>query len=101
MARAYDVTLKISLNHRFATLMLAFAMLAGSLYLFFTMPTGFIPSQDSSFLFGMTQAGEDISFESMSAHHMAIVRHPATAAGSEEHRRVRDERQPGVLFSRV
>ena len=73
MARAYDVTLKISLNYRFATLMLAFAMLAGSLYLFFTMPTGFIPSQDSSFLFGMTQAGEDISFESMSAHHMAIV----------------------------
>ncbi|MGD0783081.1 MAG: efflux RND transporter permease subunit, partial [Candidatus Aminicenantales bacterium] len=73
MARAYDVTLKISLNHRFATLMLALLMLAGSGYLFFTMPTGFIPSQDSSFLFGVTQAGQDISFESMSAHHMAIV----------------------------
>ena len=48
-------------------------MLAGSVYLFFTMPTGFIPSQDSGFVFGATQAGQDISFESMMAHHMAIV----------------------------
>ncbi|MGO9242773.1 MAG: efflux RND transporter permease subunit [Bryobacteraceae bacterium] len=73
MARAYDATLKISLHHQFATLMLAILMLAGSLYLFFTMPTGFIPSQDSGFVFGVTQAGQDISFESMTAHHMAIV----------------------------
>jgi hydrophobic/amphiphilic exporter-1 (mainly G- bacteria), HAE1 family len=73
MARAYEATLKISLKHRFATLMLAFLMLFGSGYLFFHMPTGFIPSQDSGFLFGITRGGQDISFESMAAHHQAIV----------------------------
>ncbi len=30
-------------------------MLAGTVYLFKTMPTGFIPSQDSGFMFGVTQ----------------------------------------------
>ena len=40
-------------------------MLAGTVYLFLTMPTGFIPSQDSGFVFGVTLAGQDISFESM------------------------------------
>jgi HAE1 family hydrophobic/amphiphilic exporter-1 len=48
-------------------------MVFGSAYLFFHMPTGFIPSQDSGFLFGITKGGQDISFESMAAHHQAIV----------------------------
>ena len=73
MARGYEASLKISLKYRFATLMLALLMLAGSGYLFFHMPTGFIPSQDSGFLFGITRGGQDISFESMAAHHQAIV----------------------------
>ena len=73
MARAYESTLKLSLKYRFATLMLAFLMLFGSGYLFFHMPTGFIPSQDSGFLFGITRGGQDISFESMAAHHQAII----------------------------
>ena len=73
MARAYETTLKISLKYQFATLMLAIAMLFGSGYLFFHMPTGFIPSQDSGFLFGITRGGQDISFESMAAHHQVIV----------------------------
>ena len=47
-------------------------MLAGTVYLFLTMPTGFIPSQDSGFVFGITMAGQDISFESMAKHHRAI-----------------------------
>ena len=49
-----------SVRHRDAV---AFAMLGGTVYLFLTMPTGFIPSQDSGFLFGITMAGQDISFD--------------------------------------
>src|SRR5260370_7920254 len=37
------------------------------------MPTGFIPSQDSGFVFGITMAGQDISFESMAKHHRALA----------------------------
>ncbi|HEX8984952.1 MAG TPA: efflux RND transporter permease subunit [Bryobacteraceae bacterium] len=73
MARVYDVTLRAVLRHRLATVMAAFLLLVGTVYLFFTMPTGFIPSQDSNFVFGVTMAGQDISFESMAKHHKAVT----------------------------
>ena len=72
MARWYESTLKIALRFRLATLTVAVLMLAGTVYLFETMPTGFIPSQDSGFFFGVTQGPQDISFDSMARHHRAI-----------------------------
>jgi len=68
MTRAYDYTLKGALRHHITTILVAFLMLVGTVYLFFTMPTGFIPSQDSGFLFGIMMAGQDISFDSMAKH---------------------------------
>jgi HAE1 family hydrophobic/amphiphilic exporter-1 len=73
MTRGYERTLRLSLRYRFGTLMVALAMLVGTLYLFFTMPTGFIPSQDGGFLFGITRGPQDISFESMARHHLAVM----------------------------
>jgi HAE1 family hydrophobic/amphiphilic exporter-1 len=73
LAAVYDYTLKKVLVHRFATILFSFVLLAGTVYLFFSMPTGFIPSQDSGFIFGVTMAGQDISFESMAKHHRAIA----------------------------
>jgi HAE1 family hydrophobic/amphiphilic exporter-1 len=72
LAGMYDYTLKKALRHRFATILFSLVMLAGTVYLFLTMPTGFIPSQDSGFVFGVTMASQDISFESMAKHHRAI-----------------------------
>ena len=68
MARSYDYTLRSVLRHRFATILVAFALLGGTLYLFFTMPTGFIPSEDSGFIQGVVRAGEDVSFDAMVRH---------------------------------
>ena len=72
MASGYEHTLKYVLRHQFATLMVGFLLLAGTVWLFFTMPTGFIPSQDSSFCMGFGMAGQDISFESMAKHLRAV-----------------------------
>jgi HAE1 family hydrophobic/amphiphilic exporter-1 len=72
LASGYDYTLKKVLRHQFATLMVAVLLLAGTVYLFFTMPTGFIPSQDSGFVFGVGMAGQDISFDSMARHLKAV-----------------------------
>src|SRR5205823_5860981 len=47
LASAYDYSLKKALRHGMATMALAVLLLAGTVYLFRTMPTGFIPSQDS------------------------------------------------------
>ncbi|MGE5645293.1 MAG: efflux RND transporter permease subunit [Acidobacteriota bacterium] len=73
MASAYDRSLRFVLRHQFATVVVAVALLGGTVWLFRTMPTGFIPSQDSGFMFGMTMAGQDISFESMAKHQKAVA----------------------------
>jgi HAE1 family hydrophobic/amphiphilic exporter-1 len=73
MTRGYDGSLRLVLRHRFATLMVAFALLGGTVYLFRTMPTGFIPSQDSGTIFGPTMAAQDISFPSMARHQRAVA----------------------------
>src|SRR6185436_7998445 len=81
LTRGYERTLRISLRFRFATLMVAILMLVGTVYLFRTMPTGFIPSQDSGFMFAATLGPQDISFDSMARHTKAvgdiISAHPA------------------------
>jgi len=65
LAAAYDVTLRSVLRHKLATMVVAAGTLVGTVYLFTTIPTGFFPSVDSGFIFGVTMAGQDISFESM------------------------------------
>ena len=61
------------MRFRLVTLGVAVLMLVGTVYLFRTMPTGFIPSQDSGFIFGVVLGPQDISFESMARHHRAIA----------------------------
>jgi HAE1 family hydrophobic/amphiphilic exporter-1 len=73
MTRAYDRSLQLVLRHRLVTLIFAFALLGGTVYLFRIMPTGFIPSQDSGYIYGPTLAGQDISFLSMAKHQRAVA----------------------------
>jgi HAE1 family hydrophobic/amphiphilic exporter-1 len=70
--RWYEFTLAIAMRFKLVTLGVAVLMLVGTIYLFKTMPTGFIPSQDSDFFFGITLGPQDISFENMARHHRAI-----------------------------
>ena len=70
--RWYEMTLGIAMRFKLVTLAVAVLMLVGTIYLFKTMPTGFIPSQDSDFFFGITLGPQDISFENMARHHRAI-----------------------------
>jgi hydrophobic/amphiphilic exporter-1 (mainly G- bacteria), HAE1 family len=72
LAGAYEVTLRAVLRHKFATMVVAAATLAGTVYLFTTIPTGFFPSMDSGFVFGVTMAGQDVSFESMAQRQKAV-----------------------------
>jgi HAE1 family hydrophobic/amphiphilic exporter-1 len=72
LARWYERTLYVAMRFRLATLTVALLMLAGTVYLFETMPTGFIPSQDQGFMFAILQGPQDISFDSMAAHAKAV-----------------------------
>lgn len=61
----YRRTLDIALRFQFATLMLFFATLAATVYLFVTIPKGFFPEQDNGLLMGIAQGSQDISFAEM------------------------------------
>jgi len=73
IATAYDYTLRSVLRHKFATMAVALAMLAGTIYIFMTMPTGFIPSQDSGYLFAVSMAGQDISYRAMAERQKMVA----------------------------
>ena len=73
MTSVYDHSLRFVLRQRLATLLLSFVILGVTVWMFFGMPTGFIPSQDSGFLFGIAMAGQDISSDSMLEHQRAAT----------------------------
>jgi len=61
----YALTLRFVLRHRFATLMVAFATLALTGWLYAVVPKGFFPVQDTGVILGMSEASQDISFAAM------------------------------------
>ncbi len=74
LTHAYERSLLVVLRHRFSTLVVLFALLAGTGWLFFVMPKGFLPSTDSGVLNGIAVAGQDISFDSMVNHVWSVKR---------------------------
>ena len=65
MLRFYDRTLQAALEHRAATLIVFFATIALTVFMFIQAPKGFFPQDDTGFVFGGTQASTDISFDAM------------------------------------
>jgi HAE1 family hydrophobic/amphiphilic exporter-1 len=63
--RTYDWSLQRVLHHKRITLMVTFGTVIASAYLFYVVPKGFIPLEDTGFIIGFTEAAEDVSFEGM------------------------------------
>ena len=74
MQHAYDWSLQKVLKHRFVTLMVSFVVVGVTAYLFILIPKGFLPSEDSGQMFGVTQAAEGISFDSMKEHQLEATK---------------------------
>jgi len=68
----YERSLLFVLRYRFATLILAFGLLGASVWLFFDMPKGFLPSTDAGIVQGIVLGGQDISYDSMVEHITAV-----------------------------
>jgi HAE1 family hydrophobic/amphiphilic exporter-1 len=73
MLRGYEWSLKRVLEHPPAILVLSGLILAATVYLFVIIPKGFLPSEDTSQIFGFTEATQGISFESMARHQEEIA----------------------------
>ena len=74
MLNVYRRSLAGVMRHRLATLLLSFAVLVATVYLFYAMPKGFLPSEDTGQMFAMTEAAQGISFDSMVRHQAAAAR---------------------------
>ena len=68
LLNAYARGLDFVLKHRFATLCTFLATLALSGYLFYVIPKGFFPQQDTGLINGSSEAAQDISFADMLRH---------------------------------
>ncbi|PZA14023.1 acriflavine resistance protein B [Rhodopseudomonas palustris] len=65
LLRAYERGLDLVLRWRFTTLMVFFATVGLSVYLFVAIPKGFFPQQDVGLITAASEAAQDISFSAM------------------------------------
>ncbi|KWV50036.1 acriflavine resistance protein B [Bradyrhizobium macuxiense] len=84
MLRGYERGLNLALRWKFTTLMVFFATLALSVYLFVIIPKGFFPQQDVGLITATSEASQDISFADMKRKQEAlgkiILQDPAVAS---------------------
>ena len=80
----YERGLKHALRHRFITLMVMFGTIAATGYLYYVIPKGFFPQQDTGMITGIVEAAQGISFEGMEKQMEAvlgtILKDPAVAS---------------------
>ncbi len=73
MIRGYERGLKVVLRHQPLVLAITIGTLIVTVILFWTIPKGFFPLQDTGMLQGVTEAPPDISFPEMMVRQEALV----------------------------
>ncbi len=73
LLKAYDWSLQKVLRFRLVTLLISFVIMGITAWLFIRIPKGFMPSEDSGLLFGITLAQQGISFDSMKEHQKKLT----------------------------
>ncbi len=73
MLRVYEVTLRGVMRHRLVTMLALIPLIAITGYLFYSMPKGFLPSEDTGQVFAVTEAAQGISFQDMVRHQKAAA----------------------------
>ena len=74
MHEFYERTLKWVLQHEYAMLIVTAAVIVATVYLYFVVPKGFFPQQDTGQMTGTTEAAQDISFEAMREKQEDVVK---------------------------
>ena len=72
MLKGYEVSLAWVLRHGLLMILVSGMLLVATGYLIVIIPKDFIPSQDTSQVFGFTEGAQDISFDSMVLHQRAV-----------------------------
>ncbi|MBZ5543930.1 MAG: efflux RND transporter permease subunit [Acidobacteriia bacterium] len=70
----YDRTLQWVLRHQTETLVVAMGTLLLTAVLFYIVPKGFFPIQDTGVIQGVSQAAQNVSFQEMAGEQQSLVR---------------------------
>jgi HAE1 family hydrophobic/amphiphilic exporter-1 len=84
LLNGYKRGLHLVLRHQFLTLCGFIATVAATGFLFFIIPKGFFPQQDTGFISGFAESAQDASFQSMNARMVEladVVRRDPDVAG--------------------
>jgi multidrug efflux pump len=73
LLQGYDRALTVALDHQRATLLVALATVGMTTGLYFVVPKGFFPTQDTGVIQGITQADQSVSFQYMSERQVALA----------------------------
>jgi hydrophobe/amphiphile efflux-1 (HAE1) family protein len=74
MHKFYERTLKWVLQHEYTMLIVTAAVIVATVYLYFVVPKGFFPQQDTGQMSATTEAAQDISFEAMKEKQEQVVK---------------------------
>jgi multidrug efflux pump len=69
----YDETLQVVLRHQFATLVVTVSTLVLTIVLYYYVPKGFFPVQDTGVILGISDAEQAISFSDMAQRQQALA----------------------------
>jgi multidrug efflux pump subunit AcrB len=69
----YDRALRFALRHQLATLIVMIATITLTGVLYFAIPKGFFPQQDTGMIAGITEAAQDISTGGLSERQQAVT----------------------------
>jgi len=72
LLHAYGRGLDVAMRWKLTTLLIFFATLGLSVYLFVVIPKGFFPQQDNGLITATSEASQDISFEAMKSRQEAL-----------------------------
>jgi HAE1 family hydrophobic/amphiphilic exporter-1 len=73
MLNFYERTLTSVLRHRLITMLVSGVVLLATGFLFWYMPQGFLPSEDTGQMVIVTETAQGTSFESMKQHQQAVA----------------------------
>ncbi|HXW24973.1 MAG TPA: efflux RND transporter permease subunit [Xanthobacteraceae bacterium] len=73
MLAAYEWTLDKVLAYKFVTLLVTFATLVGTVWLYIAIPKGFFPIEDTGFVLAITEGPTDVSFLGMAERQREIA----------------------------
>jgi hydrophobe/amphiphile efflux-1 (HAE1) family protein len=74
MHRFYERSLKWVLNREYLMLFVTVAVIVATIWLYFVVPKGFFPQQDTGQMMATTEAAQDISFEAMREKQEQVVK---------------------------